>query len=480
MLPEELADLVSSIRISKAESQTLELKAAHQGCPKRLYDTLSAFANQDEGGVIVFGVDENSSFEPVGVYDVQDLQKHVAEQCEQMEPKVRAVFTSVEVEGKWVVSAEVPALDVAERPCFYSGKGRLKGSYVRVGDSDSPMSEYEVYSFTAFRKKYQDELQLVERAQVAALSEQKLARYLLALRSSKPNLAKLGDEEILELLSVERGGTATLAGVMLFALYPQAYFPQLAVVATVPREGASAEAADNGIRFVDNDRIEGTLDEQLHGTLAFVQRNMRSTTVIDPKTGARADRDQFPLEAVREIVLNALIHRDYSVHTQGMPVQVELFSDRLVVTSPGGLYGRLTVDTLGKVQPDTRNPVIATAMETLRETENRYSGIPTVRRLMREAGLPEPEFENVRGEFRVTLRSGQAAPVAAEEPEADATRAELVAFCGVPRSRREIAEHLGIQQPYAMRKYVTPLVESGVLHLDKPDAPRSRNQRYYA
>lgn len=480
MLPEELADLVSSIRVSKAESQALELKAAHQGCPKRLYDTLSAFANQDEGGVIVFGVDESSSFEPVGVYDVQDLQKHVAEQCEQMEPKVRAVFTSVEVEGKWIVSAEVPALDVSERPCFYSGKGRLKGSYVRVGDSDSPMSEYEVYSYTAFRKKYQDELQLVERAPAGGLSEQKLARYLLALRSSKPNLAKLNDDEILELLSVERGGVATLAGVMLFALYPQAYFPQLAVVATVPRENGSMELADEGVRFVDNDRIEGTLDEQLRGALAFVRRNMRSATVVNPQTGVREDRDQFPLEAVREIVLNALIHRDYSVHTQGMPVQVELLSDRLVVTSPGGLYGRLTVDTLGKVQLDTRNPVIATAMETLHETENRYSGIPTVRRLMREAGLPEPEFEDMRGEFKVTLRSTPIDLALAGEAESDSVRTGLVAFCAVPRSRQEIAEYLGIQQPYAMRKYVTPLVESGVLHLERPDAPRSRNQRYYA
>ncbi len=480
MLPEELADLVGTVRASKAESQTLELKAAHEGCPKRLYDTLSAFANQDEGGVIVFGVDENNSYEPVGVYDVQDLMKHVAEQCEQMEPKVRAVFTAVELEGKWVVSAEVPALDVTDRPCFYSGKGRLKGSYVRVGDSDSPMSEYEVYSYAAFRKKYQDELQLVDRASASSLSEQKLARYLLALRSTKPNLAKLGDEEILELLSVERDGTATLAGVMLFALFPQAYFPQLAIVATVPRETVGADGVNDGARFADNDRIEGTLDEQLHGALAFVRRNMRSATIIDSKTGKRVDRDQFPFEAVREIILNALIHRDYSVHAQGMPVQVELFADRLVVTSPGGLYGRLTVDTLGKVQPDTRNPVIATAMETLHETENRYSGIPTVRRLMREAGLPEPEFESVRGEFKVTLRSTLMEPVPATSDGLDAISKELVEFCAVPRSRREIAEHLGVQQAYAVRKYVTPLVEAGVLHLTKPDAPRSRAQKYYA
>ena len=61
------------------------------------------------------------------------------EQCEQMEPVVRAVFTVAEIEGKNVVSAEIPPIDIAKRPCFYKGKGRIKGSYIRVGDADLPM-----------------------------------------------------------------------------------------------------------------------------------------------------------------------------------------------------------------------------------------------------------------------------------------------------------------------------------------------------
>ena len=80
MLPEELIDLVSKTAHQKAETQTLELKAAHVDCPKRLYDTLSSFSNQDSGGVLLFGVDETKSFEVVGVYDLQSLQKKVTEQ----------------------------------------------------------------------------------------------------------------------------------------------------------------------------------------------------------------------------------------------------------------------------------------------------------------------------------------------------------------------------------------------------------------
>ena len=67
-------------------------------------------------------------------------------------------LTVAEKEGKFFVSAEIPGADLAERPVFYKGKGRLKGSYTRVGDSDEPMTEYEVYSYEAYRKKYQDDV----------------------------------------------------------------------------------------------------------------------------------------------------------------------------------------------------------------------------------------------------------------------------------------------------------------------------------
>lgn len=75
MLSVELNDLVKKIIEMKAESQTIEVKSAHGGTPKRLYDTLSNFSNQDGGGILVFGLDEKQGFKPVGVYDVQDLQK---------------------------------------------------------------------------------------------------------------------------------------------------------------------------------------------------------------------------------------------------------------------------------------------------------------------------------------------------------------------------------------------------------------------
>ena len=148
MLPSELLELARNICKQKSETQTVEIKSAHVDCPKRLYDTLSSFSNQDTGGVLLFGIDEKSGYQVVGVYDPQDLQKKVTEQCNQMEPPVRAVFTLAEwKENVWICSAEIPSLDLSERPGYYKGVGRLKGAFLRVGDADLPMTEYELYSF---------------------------------------------------------------------------------------------------------------------------------------------------------------------------------------------------------------------------------------------------------------------------------------------------------------------------------------------
>lgn len=157
MTTEELLEKLELIQKLKCETSTLEIKSAEKGCPKHLYDSLSSFSNQDDGGTIVFGVDEKQNFKEVGVYDPQDIQKKINEQCLQMEPIVRPLLTMVEKDNKFFVSAEIPGVDLVERPVFYKGRGRVKGSYIRIGDSDEPMTEYEVYSYEAYRKKYQDE-----------------------------------------------------------------------------------------------------------------------------------------------------------------------------------------------------------------------------------------------------------------------------------------------------------------------------------
>ena len=141
------------------------------------------------------------------------------------------------------------------------------------------------------------------------------------------------------------------------------------------------------------------------------------------------------------------------------------------IENPGGLYRRITIDMLGKAKADTRNPYIAGAIEILGDTENRYSGIPTMRRELAAAGLPEPVFANERGAFKITFL----------KEKRKITEADLLDFCREPRSRDEIASFLEMLSVYhAVRKHIKPLLESGKLAMTLPDKPQSSNQRYIA
>lgn len=475
MQTKELIELVKKIKELKNESQTIELKAAEFGCPKKFYDTLSSFSNQDDGGVIIFGIDESKGYSVVGVYDAQDLQKQINNQCKEMEPPVRPLITICDIDGKNIVSAEIPGIEITNRPCYYKGKGKIKGSYIRSGDSDEPMTDYEIYSYEAYRQKYQDDVRIVERASIQTIDEERLAEYKAMCKKDKPHLSKVADDQFNELMSITKDGRLTLSSVLLFCVYPQAYFPQLSIIATAVYGNEMGELGESGERFLDNRRIEGSIDDMIDGALQFVKNNMRVSTIINPETGKRNDKFDYPITAVREVILNALVHRDYSIHTEGMPIQITMYNDRLEVKNPGGLYGRLTIDQLGKVQPDTRNPVLATAMETLNLTENRYSGIPTIRSEMKNAGLPAPVFEDSRGTFTVTLfKNSDKIKSTGDINES------ILDFCSVPRTRMEIANFLGISTPtYAISKYIKPLIKAGKIEMTNLERPNSPSQKYF-
>ncbi len=477
MLEIELMKLAKSICKNKCESNSIELKAAEKGCP-RLFDTLSSFSNQQGGGKIIFGIDESSGYKICGVYDAADIQKKIMEQSLQMEPVVRPLCTVAEVDGKVIVCAEIQEIDNNFKPCFYKGAGRLKGSYIRVADGDRLMTEYEVYSYEAFKKKIQDELREAERAVIDDIKTNAFYKYLLELKEKRPNLSGLTEEKICRLQGFTTDGKPTLAGVMLFSDYPQAFFPQLCITAvSVPGTEISV-AGGVGERFIDNKRIDGTLVQMMNDALIFVRKNMREKTTFDSRTGMRTDKSEYPIIALREIIVNALVHRDYSIYTDSAPITIKMFSNRIEVENPGGLYGRMTLDQLGNISADTRNPFIANALEVLGETENRYSGIPTIKNAMKEWGLPEPVFENERGVFRVTLYNRNVRETIGSNDE----EREILEFCEIPRSRADIEELFKGRKSiaYIMTKYVHPMIERGDIRLTIPDRPRSKNQRYIA
>lgn len=535
MLREELKELAKLIQKQKAEAQITEVKAAGRGCPTRLYDTLSSFSNQDMGGVIVFGLNEGTGFETVGVYDLQDLQKKVTEQCNQMEPPVRAIFTFAEYQGKNIASAEIPSIDTSDRPCFYKGAGKVRGSYIRVGDADLPMTDYEIYSYEAYRRHLYDDERQIDKVNTALLDKNIIEEYIKLRKKERPQFGRLNEEQMYEMLNITKGGKVTLASLLNFGIYPQGALPQLGITAIVVPGYQIGDVDEDDARFIDNKRIEGTISEMVEEAVAFCMRNMKVKTIIDPLTGKRADKTEYPIKAVREAILNALVHRDYSVHTEGTPVQLNMYRDRMEIHSPGNLYGRMTVEQLGIAKPDLRNPALAVMTESLTGAENRYSGVPTIRREMKKSGLYPPVFENRRNEFVVILYNEEGSKNAvkimvekeltingrnARKKAADNIRADInvlmedngaymaspggymagiegyeqyipmqetygaeqkiMKFCATPKTRAEITEMLGVKTAfYVMERYVTPLIKEGCLAMTIPEKPKSKFQRYY-
>jgi ATP-dependent DNA helicase RecG len=153
-----------------------------------------------------------------------------------------------------------------------------------------------------------------------------------------------------------------------------------------------------------------------------------------------------------------------------------MYEDRLELENPGGLYGRITVDDLGKAAADTRNPYLAGALEIMIDTENRFSGIPTVIAELKKAGMPAPVFIDRRGVFKVIFykKSG------VEDKDVDFEQ-DIINYCITPRSREELAEKFGFEAPtYFLKTYISPLIEDGKIKMTIPDKPKSKFQKYYS
>ena len=127
---------------------------------------------------------------------------------------------------------------------------------MRVGESDEPMSEYEIYSYEAFRKRTRDDIRVIENGKLNMIDENRMENYLKAVKSERKNLAdNVSDEDILELMGVINDRKPTLAGLMTFSKYPQSYFPQLCITAVSLPGTEHGTVGGDGERFIDNRRI---------------------------------------------------------------------------------------------------------------------------------------------------------------------------------------------------------------------------------
>lgn len=409
MIEQEVIEAIEYMQKYQTETDRIEAKTAEVDFPKKCYDTISGFANK-YGGIIIFGINEHNSFIEQDVYDVNDLQKQITALCtNSMEPIIRPEFLSLTYKGKTLLAVKINEIPQNKKPCYYKNAGMHKGSYIRIGDSDEPMTEYEIYSLQSYNDGIQEDLRPIKRANIDDLDKEKINEYLEKIKENKPNFSKFSNEKILKLSGIIENSTGeiypTLAGTLLFAEYPQAYLPQLVVACVVVPGIQWGDIGEMGQRFDDNKKIEGTLDEMLEQTLSFIRKNIGTKIIID-SNGKRENLPEYPMKALREAVANALVHRDYSISRESAYIYVQIYDDRIEILNPGDLYGNNRLENLGTdMILEARNKNIVRLLEEKGNIiENRHTGIATIKKEMQKMGLPEPEFKSLRGDFKVILR----------------------------------------------------------------------------
>lgn len=270
------------------------------------------------------------------------------------------------------------------------------------------MTDYEIYSLQSYSEGIEEDLRPVKRAEFEDLNQEKIKLYIEEIKKKKPNLEKFSDEKILKLNGIIENSSGeihpTLAGMMVFGEYPQGYLPQLFIACVVVPGRKLGDIGELGQRFDDNERVEGTIEEMLDKALTFVRRNIGTMVIIDDN-GKRTDVPHYPMKALREAIANALIHRDYSTNTDGAYIYLRIFDDRIEILNPGDLYGNNRIENLGtdNMLEVRNNTIIRLLEDTTDIVENRHTGIATMRDEMQKMNLPEPEFETLRGTFKVTF-----------------------------------------------------------------------------
>ena len=478
----ELLTLVVQLRRHGGDDGDTEAKRARESLPSSLWESISAFANV-AGGRLLLGVDEKLGFQVTGVSNPALFESQIGELCaNQMEPPVRATIYTVEIEGLSVLVVDIPAIPRAQRPCHLRSKGAFAGSRLRVGDGDRKLSEYEVALLLGERNQPLHDRQPVTGSTTNDLDSTALSEFVSRLRKTRMQLfADRSDSEVLLLLNVlvDRDGKPlpTLAGLLAFGRYPQQFYPQLNITfVSYPGIEPGLEGSF-GERFLDNVAIDGNIPTMVKTAMGIVQRNMKHRSTIQ---GAfRVDSPEYPLESIREAIVNAMVHRDYGPYSLGMQVQIEMYSDRLVVRNCGGLYGPIDPNDLGLVPATSaRNQALLKILEDAvaepgrTVCENRGSGIYTMRRGLQLAHLPPPVFTDAVSTFTVSMGNQRHTEIRSSNTIKENV---LAALSSTPKSRTEISE-LVHADPQAVSSMLVQLRKEGFATL--LGAPRSRSSKW--
>ena len=354
-------------------------------------DEISAFANT-HGGVILYGVTEEGVIQGMTRRQMDELERLMHEVCtDSVRPPIKVdIFRRETTEGKAFLVVEVP-----EGNTQHNSPG---GSFIRVGSAKRRMTSDERLRLAQRRGQARFlwfDKQTVPGTGFGTLDEGLWKLLLSAEGAANPELAL----EKMGLLALDENGTirATVAGVLLCSEDPEQWLPNACITATRYR------GADRASEQLDAQTISEPLDRQITQALAFAVRNMRVAARKDP---AREDLPEYSRNALFEALVNAVVHRDYSI--QGSRIRLSMFDDRIELCSPGSLPNTLTVDSMGERQ-STRNEVLTSALGRMSVggiegaggrrffMERRGDGVPIIRRETQELCGKLPEFRLIDG-----------------------------------------------------------------------------------
>lgn len=396
------------------------------------WETVSAFANTS-GGVIVLGLEETpDGFVATRGFDagkVEDQLVGMLNEKPQQQPKVTPLpVTRAELgvyAGSPVIVVTVEAMRshsqlVKMMPCFITKRGVKDGSYKRVLSADVKLSAYEIYQLQTLFDTDSTDVEPVTEAAMEDLDTAQVDTVVRDLRAGGSRILMGTDsmEEVGERLNVcDAQGTPTLAGLLTFGFYPQQFFTQLFIDVT---EHPTTQKSQDSIRFTSRQVCDGALPYAVNDAVHAVLGRLRTRYV--EKGPDVIEEPEIPEIVIREAILNAVMHRDYSIPVRGCQVAVDIFPDRVEVNNPGGLWGDRTVENLRDNRSTSRNAALARILSitpnpqgTGRVAENQGSGINRMLYGMSKHGLPVPEFRAEIGEFTVILsRFGLLTPELAE------------------------------------------------------------------
>ena len=419
------------------ESETLEAKRQLSSSSKLAIEVV-AFANT-RGGRIVIGYDEKAKAF-VGVVPSQRLEEKIANIIHDCcEPYVPYTVSYESIQDKTLLIIDIPVS--TNKPHYLKGKGLAQGTYVRVGSTCRLADQETLARLIRQGKHISFDSETVSKS--VSLDQEKIQRFLTERKKRLGARVTKITQALLEDLGAQSNGAQTVAGCLLFYDHPQD-IPELSH-ATI--KAARFKGTQKGT-FLDQAEINGSLADQIDNAVTFVLKNIRLSGTIEGSK--RIERYEYPPDIIREAIVNAVIHRDYSI--SGACILLAVYDNRLEVTSPGGLAGQVTVDNIQDRQYN-RNPIIAKRMFEMAYFDSWGQGIDRILAWAAQTRARPPTFIDAYDQFTLTLFPENSMPSSSTEHELPLSQLERDVLDYVERhgrvTNREIRQTYGCTKTQA-------------------------------